>query len=186
MSMKTISLLTFLLCFTLNSYSQESIYLKMQADEYFKVGRYNDAFFVYLDLARGTQNTEFKQAVKNASHAMYLTKKFKDYRFIKQYDLAKSHLRSLIELNPTDPHRGQLPDISIEQASNYHRFALRQLTIQATIDFFDRAIVLYQEAINDGSTDDSLETAIALCHWAKSETHKGERTTHEVLIINDL
>lgn len=161
------------------SFAQESLYLKIQADEYFKVGRYWDAFFAYRDLARMSDNQEqIKQHIKDASHAMYLTKKFRDYRAFKKYDLAKSNLRALIELNPFDPNRAELPVLSIEQASDYQRFALRQQTVQASLDFFDRAIKLYQEAIADGSTDSSVEVAIRMCEWAKEEIQKSEKSTY--------
>jgi tetratricopeptide (TPR) repeat protein len=175
--MKTSHLIALLLFITTTSYAQEIDYQKIQADEYFKVGRYNDAFFVYLDLARG--NSDLKNYVKNTSHAMYLTKKFRDYRSFRKYELAKSHLRELIELNPSDPNRRELSKISVEEADEYLRYALRQETIDASIHYFDRAIENYQEAINEGSTDDSLERAIAICRWAKAEMGYGERRTHE-------
>lgn len=177
LSMKTIQLTVLLLFVVAAPYAQEIDYLKIQADEYFKVGRYNDAFFIYIELARG--NAEFKKYVKNASHAMFLTKKFRDYRAFRKYELAKSHLRELIELNPTDPHRMELPKVSVEEADEYLRYALRQETIGGKIHYFDKAIENYQEAINEGSTDDSLEKAIALCRWAKAEMGYGERRSHE-------
>jgi tetratricopeptide (TPR) repeat protein len=175
--MKTLQVFNLLLFIAFQTKAQEINYQKVQADEYFQMGRYNDAFFIYLDLKRS--NPDFVKDFKNASHAMFLTKKVKDYRGFKKYELAKSHLRELIELNPIDPNRSQLPEISIEQAWDYQRYALRQQTIDGMLLYFDKAIEYYNEAIAEGSTDDSLETTIALCRWAKSEVRRGERRTFE-------
>ncbi|MFN3851452.1 MAG: hypothetical protein ACK4NY_18590 [Spirosomataceae bacterium] len=177
--MKKVILICLLPIYSFAQFEFESHYLKSQADEYFKVGRYWDAFFAYRDVIRMSDNKEqIQQLIKNSSHAMYLTKKFRDYRAFKNYDLAKSHLRELIELNPFDPNRAELPNISIEQASHFQRFALRQQTIQASLEYFDRAIKLYQEAIAEGSTDSSIEVAIKMCEWAKEEIQKSDKNTY--------
>jgi len=151
------------------SFSQESSYLVEQADDYFKSGRYWDSFFLYRDIAKTEEyrgNFQIESQVKNSSHAMYLKKRYQDYRAFKKYDLAKQNLLTLIELNPTDPNRGDIPHITLDEAENLQRMAYRQRTAQGTADMLNKAIKLYYQAAKEGLLDDSWKTSIKLCEYA--------------------
>ncbi len=145
---------------------QSQAYLKEDADNYFKAGRYWDAFFLYRDLAKISEfqgNVEIDNQIKNSSRAMYLWKKTEDYRAIRKYEIAKQNLSDLITLNPYDPNRGLLPRITLEQASELQRFAFKQTTKEGTADYLSRAVQLYNLAIKEGLRDEMVFSLIKQC-----------------------
>ncbi len=145
---------------------QSQMYLKEDADNYFKAGRYWDAFFLYRDLAKVSEfqgNVEIDNQIKNSSKAMYLWKKTDDYRAIRRYEIAKQNLSDLITLNPYDPNRGLLPRITLEQASELQRFAFKQTTKEGTADYLSRAVQLYNLAIKEGLRDEMVFSLIKQC-----------------------
>ncbi len=145
---------------------QSQMYLKEDADNYFKAGRYWDAFFLYRDLAKVSEfqgNVEIDNQIKNSSKAMYLWKKTEDYRAIRRYEIAKQNLSDLITLNPYDPNRGLLPRITLEQASELQRFAFKQTTKEGTADYLSRAVQLYNLAIKEGLRDEMVFSLIKQC-----------------------
>lgn len=145
---------------------QSQMYLKEDADNYFKAGRYWDAFFLYRDLAKVSEfqgNVEIDNQIKNSSRAMYLWKKTEDYRAIRRYEIAKQNLSDLITLNPYDPNRGLLPRITLEQASELQRFAFKQTTKEGTADYLSRAVQLYNLAIKEGLRDEMVFSLIKQC-----------------------
>ncbi len=155
------------------SFGQAKEYLVEDANEYFKAGRYWDAFFLYRDIAKLPEyqgNYEIESQIKNSSRAMYLWKKTEDFRVIKKYDLAKQNLTELIRINPTDPNRGQLPRITLEQASELHRMAWKQRTYEATAEMLQKAIGLYHLAMNEGLKDESLKVLIRQCEASLEKT----------------
>lgn len=144
-------------------YGQSKEYLVEDANQYFKSGRYWDAFFLYRDIAKIPDyqgNYEIENQIKNSSRAMYLWKKTEDFRVIKKYDLAKQNLSELIRINPYDPNRGQLPRITLEQASELHKMAWKQRTYEATNEMLAKAISLYHLAMTEGLKDESVQTLI--------------------------
>lgn len=138
-------------------------YLLQEADDYFKAGRYWDAFFLYRECAKLPEfQSESKVAdqISYSSRALFLTRKFQDFAAIRRYEPAKSNLIELINLNPNDPNRGQLPRITLAQGAELHRLAWRQPTPQATADMLKRAIAYYHQAIREGLIDASIATSI--------------------------
>lgn len=148
-------------------------YLLQEADEYFKAGRYWDAFFRYRECAKLPEfqsESKISDQVANASHALYLTKKFKDYNAIRKYEPAKTNLIELISLNPNDPNRGELPKITLAQGAELQRLAWRQSTPQATADMLKRAIMFYHQAIREGLMDESIAATIRQCEASIKDT----------------
>ena len=72
--------------FSFTSWAQSDAYLVMEANDYFREGRYWDAFFMYRTAAKSPEhigNPLIEQQIKNSSRAMYLKKKYSDYRALK-------------------------------------------------------------------------------------------------------
>lgn len=150
-------------------------YIKEEADEFFTKGRYWDAFFLYRSLAKIPEfqgNFEVENQIKNSSRAMFLWKKTEDYRALRKFDIAKDHLKEVIELNPNDPNRGLLPRLTLEQASEIQRFAFRQQTKEGTAESLNRAIKLYHLAIEEGLRDEMVFSLIKQCeHSLKNNVY---------------
>jgi tetratricopeptide (TPR) repeat protein len=154
-------------------FGQSKEYLVEDANQYFKAGRYWDAFFLYRNIAKVPEyqgNYEIESQIKNSSRAMYLWKKTEDFRVIKKYDLAKENLSELIRINPSDPNRGQLPRITLEHASDLHKQAWSQRTYEATNEMLQRAMGLYQLAMNEGLKDESIRVLIRQCEVSMEKT----------------
>ena len=163
-----------LVLFPFMSFAQSSNqYMLDEADGYFRSGRYWDAFFLYRHCAKlpefQSQDNVIQQ-ISNSSHAMFLTKRFKDYRAFKQYDLAKVNLTELVQLNPSDPNRDEIPRITLDQAADMQRMAWRQKTPAATADMLQKAIMYYHQAIREGLADVSIENRIRQCEKSLDET----------------
>ncbi|MBA4848759.1 hypothetical protein [Emticicia sp. BO119] len=159
---------------SLSAFSQTSrAYLLQEADEYFKAGRYWDAFFRYRECAKLPEfesESKISEQVTNSSHAMYLTQKFKDYNAMRKYEPAKTNLIELISMNPNDPNRGELPKITLAQGAELQRLAWRQNTPQATADMLKRAIMFYHQAIREGLMDESIAVTIKQCEASIKDT----------------
>lgn len=143
------------------------------ANDYFKAGRYWDAFFAYRDLAHNPEfadNYEVTSQIKNSSHALYLKRKYENYAAFRQYDLAKRNLIELVELNPNDPDRGEIPKLTLKQAEMLQRLAWRQQTTSATSDMLQKAIQLYHQAMREGLKDESVQTLIRMCENSLEKT----------------
>ena len=148
-------------------------YLVQEADNYFKAGRYYDAFFRYRECAKLPEfeaESQISEQVKNSSHALYLTRKFKDFEALKQYQPAKEHLIELISLNASDPNKGELPHLTLAQGAELQRLAWRQRTPQATADMLKRAIAYYYQAAKEGLIDESIAATIRQCEVSIKET----------------
>lgn len=160
--------------FSLTAFGQSTrTYLLQEADDYFKAGRYWDAFFRYRECAKLPEfQTESKVSdqITHSSRALYLTKKFQDYAALHRYEPAKSNLIELININPNDPNRGQLPRITLAQGAELQRVAWRQVTPQATADMLKRAIMYYHQAIREGLMDESIASAIRQCEVSIKDT----------------
>jgi tetratricopeptide (TPR) repeat protein len=157
--------------------AQSKAYLKEDADNYFKAGRYWDAFFMYRDIAKLVEfqgDYQIETQIKNSSHAMYLWKKTEDFRSFKKYEIAKQNLSELILLNPYDPNRGLLPRITLEQASEMQRFALRQRTKEATNDYLAQALKLYNLALAEGLKDEMVFSLIKQCEFSLANSKNAE------------
>lgn len=166
MRFKLISIFVFFFGISQFTFGQSQMYLKEDADNYFKAGRYWDAFFLYRDLSKVSEfqgNVEIDNQIKNSSRAMYLWKKTEDYRAFRKYEIAKQNLTALITLNPFDPNRGLLPRITLEQASELQRFAYKQTTKEGTADYLSKAVVLYNLAIKEGLRDEMVFSLIKQC-----------------------
>jgi tetratricopeptide (TPR) repeat protein len=165
-------LVTALLSFS--AFGQTSrTYLLQEADEYFKAGRYWDAFFRYRECAKLPEfqsESKVSDQVTNSSHAMYLTQKFKDYNAIRKYEPAKTNLIELISMNPNDPNRGELPRITLAQGAELQRLAWRQTTPQATADMLKRAVMFYHQAMREGLMDESIAMTIKQCEASIKDT----------------
>lgn len=148
-------------------------YLLADANDYFKAGRYWDAFFVYRDIARHpdyANNYEVTSQIKNSSHALYLKRKYENYAAFRQYELAKKNLIELVELNPTDPNRGDIPKLTLKQAEDLQRLAWRQQTKHATASMLQKSIQLYHLAMREGLKDESVLTLIRMCEHSLEQT----------------
>ncbi|GAB3520424.1 tetratricopeptide repeat protein [Emticicia fontis] len=148
-------------------------YLLQEADDYFKAGRYWDAFFRYRECAKLPEfqsESKIADQVTNSSHAMYLTKKFQDYNAMRKYEPAKSNLIELISMNPDDPHKGELPKITLAQGAELQRLAWRQNTPKATADMLKRAIMFYHQAIREGLMDEGIAMTIRQCEASIKDT----------------
>ena len=161
----------FLIAFAGNAQVSRA-YMLDEADTYFKAGRYYDAFFRYRECAKLPEfeaTNQITQQVKNSSHALYLTQKFKDYFALKKLQPAKDNLVELISLNANDPNRGQLAHITLAQGAELQRSAWRQQTPAATADMLKRAIALYFQAAKEGLMEESI-SAIKQCEASIKET----------------
>ena len=150
--------------FSLTALGQSTrTYLLQEADDYFKAGRYWDAFFRYRECAKLPEfqsESKVSDQITYSSRALYLTKKFQDYAALRRYEPAKNNLIELININPNDPNRGQLPKITLAQGAELQRMAWRQANPQATADMLKRAIMYYHQAIREGLIDESIASAI--------------------------
>ncbi len=163
-----IKLQVFILLFPLSAFSQTNHYLVEQADNYFKAGRYWDAFFKYRECAKIPEfnsENQMNEQIKNSSRALYLTQKFKDYYAMRKYDIAKENLISLVKINPEDPNRGEIAHITLAQGTELQRAAWRQRTPDATADMLKRAISYYYQAAKEGLMQESLN-AIKQCEFS--------------------
>ncbi len=152
-----------------STFAQSRNYLKEEADEYFKAGRYWDAFFQYRNILKIPEfqgDHTIESQISNSSRAMYLWKKTLDYKAYRKYEIAKQHMSELIVLNPYDPNRGMLPRLSLEQASDLQRMAASQRTAEARADYLKRAIGLYQTALDEGLKDEMVFSLIKQCENA--------------------
>lgn len=153
--------------------SQTNAYVLADADEYFRSGRYFDAFFAYRTAARLPEfagDYQIEQQIKNSSRALYLKKKYQDFRSFKKYDLAREHLVQLVEINPMDPFRDQIPKITLEQAEAFHRMAWRQRSPREIADMLQRAIGYYHQAIREGLVSESVQVAIKMAEKSMRDT----------------
>ncbi len=159
---------------SLSAFGQTSrAYLLQEADDYFKAGRYWDAFFRYRECAKLPEfqsESKISDQVTNSSHAMYLTQKFKDYNAMRKYEPAKTNLIELISMNPNDPNKGELPKITLAQGAELQRLAWRQNTPKATADMLKRAIMFYHQAIREGLMDESIAVTIRQCEASIKDT----------------
>lgn len=149
-----------------SSVAQSKQYLKEEADDYFKVGRYWDAFFLYKDLAKVPEfqgDLSIENQIKNSSRAMYLWKKTEDYRAFRKYEIAKKHLGDLLVINPFDPNRGLYPRLTLEQANEMQRLAMSQRNPQAIADILTKAVKLYNLALDEGLKDEMVFSLIKQC-----------------------
>jgi len=160
-------------------------YLLQEADDYFKAGRYWDAFFRYRECAKLPEfqsENQISEQVKNSSHALYLTQKFKDYSALRRYEPAKTNLVELISMNPNDPHKGELPRLTLAQGAELQRLAWRQATAKGTADMLKRAILYYHQAIREGLMDESITTTIKQCEASIKETKVPDADDIPVLV----
>lgn len=147
-------------------------YMLDEADGYFKSGRYWDAFFKYRECANLPEfeaASQITEQIKNSSHALYLTKKFKDYFALQRYAPAKENLLELVNLNPNDPNRGQIAHITLAQGTELQRLAMRQRTPAATADMLKKAMSYYYQAAKEGLMEESV-LAIKQCEASIKET----------------
>lgn len=159
---------------SLSAFGQTSrAYLLQEADDYFKAGRYWDAFFRYRECAKLPEfqsESKISDQVTNSSHALYLTQKFKDYNAMRKYEPAKTNLIELISMNPDDPNKGELPKITLAQGAELQRLAWRQNTPKATADMLKRAIMFYHQAIREGLMDEGIAMTIRQCEASIKDT----------------
>ena len=161
-----LSIIVFVITLSEISTAQSKKYLKEEADDYFKVGRYWDAFFLYRDLAKVPEfqgDLSIENQIKNSSKAMYLWKKTEDYRAFRKYDIAKQHLGELLVINPLDPNRGLYPRLTLEQATEMQRLAMSQRSPQAVNDILSKAVKLYNQALDEGLKDEMVFSLIKQC-----------------------
>ncbi len=148
-------------------------YALADAHDYFKAGRYWDAFFAYRDIARTPQfadNYEVTSQIKNSSKALFYKRKFENYRAFRQYELAKINLKELILINPEDPTRSELPRITLKQAEDLMRLSHRQRTETETANMLQKAIQLYHLAMEEGLKEESVRTAIRMAELSLQKT----------------
>ena len=163
--------------FTSFAFAQSKKYLKEEADDYFKVGRYWDAFFLYRDVAKMAEfmgDIEVNDKIKNSSRAMYLWKKTEDFKAFKKYEQAKQHLSDLLILNPFDPNKDLLPRLTLEQANELQRSAMGQRTKEGTNQMIAKAVELYNLALNEGLKDEMVFSLIRQCeHTLEKNAYSG-------------
>lgn len=148
-------------------------YALADANDLYKAGRYWDSFFAYRNVAKTPEfasNYEVTSMISNSSKALFNKRKFEDYRAFRQYELAKQHLKNLIELNPEDPNRSEYPRLTLKQAEDLQRLAWRQRTEEATAQMLQRAIKLYHLAMTEGLKDESVQTAIRMAEMSLQKT----------------
>ncbi len=172
-SLRFISLnsLVFLAAFASNAQVSRA-YMLDEADGYFKSGRYFDAFFRYRECAKLPEfeaASQVTEQIKNSSHALYLTQKFKDYFALQKLQPAKDNLVELITLNANDPNRGQLAHITLAQGAELQRLAWRQPTPAATADMLKKAMTYYYQAAKEGLMEESV-SAIKMCEASIRDT----------------
>jgi tetratricopeptide (TPR) repeat protein len=156
----------------ITSFGQSKAYLKEEADDYFKVGRYWDAFFLYRDIAKLPEfqgDTQVDSQIKNSSKAMFHWKKTEDFRAFHKYEQAKQHLSDLLILNPFDPNKDLLPRLTLEQANELQRSALNQRTQEGTNLMLAKAVQLYNLALNEGLKDEMVFSLIKQCEFTLSK-----------------
>ena len=148
-------------------------YMLADANDYFKIGRYWDAFFEYRNVAKTSEfadNYEVTSQIKNSSRALYLKRKFENYRAFRQYDLAKANLKELVIINPEDPNRGEIPRLTLKQAEDLMRVAHRQRTDLQTAAMIQKSIKLYHLAMAEGLKDESVKPAIRMAEMSLKQT----------------
>jgi hypothetical protein len=163
----------------------QNAYMIEEANTYFKAGRYWDSFFRYRDCSKlpeyEAEQTRITEQIKNSSRALFLTQKYKDFRALRKYQLAKDNLIQLVELNPNDPYRGEIPRLTVEQASELQRIAWRQSTKKATAEMLVRAKNYYYQAIKEGLMDESLQYAIRQCDASIKDTEMDESVDKTII-----
>ena len=162
-------IVSFFVLLSIASNAQSKAYLKEEADDYFKAGRYWDAFFLYRDVAKIPEfqgDLSVENQIKNSSHARYLWKKTEDYAAFRKYDIAKKNLSELLVINPYDPNKGLLPRLTLAQANDMQRLAMSQRNPQATADVLAKAVQLYNQALNEGLKDEMVFSLIKQCENA--------------------
>lgn len=171
--LRFITLNSWIILLPLASNAQVSrAYMLDEADGYFKSGRYWDAFFKYRECANLPEfeaSSQISEQIKNSSHALYLTKKFKDYFALQRYAPAKENLLELVSMNPNDPNRGQIAHITLAQGTELQRLAMRQRTPAATADMLRKAMSYYYQAAKEGLMEESV-MAIKQCEASIKET----------------
>ena len=148
-------------------------YALADANDYFKVGRYWDAFFAYRNVAKTSEfsdNYEVTSQIKNSSKALFYKRKFENFRAFRQYDLAKANLKELVVINPEDPNRGEIPRLTLKQAEDLQRLAWRQRTEAQTAAMLQKSIKLYHLAMAEGLKDESVKTAIRMAELSLKKT----------------
>ncbi|WP_435356559.1 hypothetical protein [Emticicia sp. SJ17W-69] len=170
--LRFIALNSWVILLPISSNAQSRAYLLDEADTYFKAGRYFDAFFRYRECAKLPEfeaSSQITEQIKNSSHALYLTQKFKDYFALQRFQPAKENLVELISLNANDPNRGQLAHITLAQGAELQRLAWRQRTPAATADMLKRAMSFYYQAAKEGLMEESV-AAIKQCEASIKDT----------------
>lgn len=171
--LRFISLNSFILLIAFSSNAQVSrAYLLDEADTYFKAGRYYDAFFRYRECAKLPEfeaASQVSEQIKNSSHALFLTQKFKDYFALQRLQPAKDNLVELISLNANDPNRGQLAHITLAQGAELQRLAWKQRSPAGTADMLKRAMAFYYQAAKEGLMEESI-SAIKQCEVSIRDT----------------
>lgn len=158
------------LFFPLVSFSQTH---RAYADELFQKGDYYKAFFLYRNLY-GTNLSE-NQFAQRCNTAISLTKQFLDLRAAKQYYDAKTKLRELLEINPDDFHAPMLPQMSIEEATYWHKLALKQNSAKEVNLMLEKAVALYEQGKADGWNHKEIDDAIKQCEASKMDSGISER-----------
>lgn len=158
------------LFFPLISFSQTH---RAYADELFQKGDYYKAFFLYRNLY-GTNLSE-NQFAQRCNTAISLTKQFLDLRAAKQYYDAKTKLRELLEINPDDFHAPMLPQMSIEEATYWHKLALKQNSAKEVNLMLEKAVALYEQGKADGWKHKEIDDAIKQCEASKMDSGISER-----------
>lgn len=187
--LRFITLNSWIILLPLASNAQVSrAYMLDEADTYFKSGRYWDAFFKYRECANLPEfeaASQITEQIKNSSHALYLTKKFKDYFALQRYAPAKENLLELVNMNPNDPNRGQIAHITLAQGAELQRLAMRQRTPAATADMLKKAMSYYYQAAKEGLMEESV-LAIKQCEFSIKETRVPmEETTSPIPTMVD-
>jgi tetratricopeptide (TPR) repeat protein len=158
--MKKALIFVFSICTTVAfAQSDYNKYKKIEADEYFQAGRYWDAFFLYRNLAKSPDfqgDYSIENQIKNSSRAMFHWKKTQDYRAFQEYEIAKTHMKGLLEINPYDPNRGLLPVLTLELANQMKRRAIASRTEEGAADFLGKALNYYNLALEEGIKDEMV------------------------------
>jgi tetratricopeptide (TPR) repeat protein len=149
------------------------------ADELFKKADYYKAFFLYRNLY-GT-NLEENQFAQRCNQAMKLTKEFLDLRATQQYYDAKTKLRELLEINPDDFHAPILPQMSIEEATYWHRLALKQNSAKEVNLMLEKAVALYKQGKTDGWKYKEIDDAIKQCEASRMDSGLAESSPESVV-----
>ncbi len=177
---------------SVNSFAQSKAYLKEEADDFFKTGRYWDAFFLYRDIAKIPEfqsDYTIDAQVKNSSKAMFHWKKTQDYRAYQRFDVAKTHMQELLAINPYDPNRGLLPVLTMEMANRAKRRAIASQTSEGAATLLAEAISLYNLSLNEGIKDDMVFSFIRQCENALEKNPYASKikrnTTYDVKYEKD-